>query len=56
MQQSENTVQLPNAVSMTDQRRRLWVNIGTALVECHVPAPAMVVEGIYIEDIFELVS
>ena len=36
MQQSEMTVQSPNAVSMTVQRRRLWVNIETALVECHV--------------------
>ena len=26
----------PNAVSMTVQRRRPWVNIETALVECHV--------------------
>ena len=25
MQQAENTVQSPNAVSMTGQRRRLWV-------------------------------
>ena len=33
MQQSENTVQSPNAVSKTGQRRRLWVNIETALVE-----------------------
>ena len=36
MQESENTVQSHNAVSMTGQRRRLWVNIETALVECHV--------------------
>ena len=36
MQQSENTVQSPNAVSMTGQRRRRWVNIETALVECQV--------------------
>ena len=38
MQPSENTIglQSPNAVSMTGQRRRLWVNIETALVECHV--------------------
>ena len=36
MQPSENTVQLPNAVSMTGQRRRLWVNIETAFVECHM--------------------
>ena len=36
VQQSENTVQSPNAVSMTGQRRRLWVNIETALSECHV--------------------
>ena len=33
MQPSENTVQSPAAVSMTDQRQRLWVNIETALVE-----------------------
>ena len=33
MQQSEKTVQSPNAVSMTGQRRRLWVNIETVLVE-----------------------
>ena len=26
----------PNAVSMTGQRRSLWVNFETALVECHV--------------------
>ena len=36
MEQSENTVQSPNAVSITGQRQRLWVNIETALVECHV--------------------
>ena len=36
MQQSENPAQSPNAVSMTGQRRRLWVNIETALGECHV--------------------
>ena len=36
MQQSENTVQSPNAVSMSGQRQRLWVNIETALGECHV--------------------
>ena len=35
MQQSENTMQSANAVSMTDQRRRLWVNIETALGECY---------------------
>ena len=29
--QSENTVQSPNAFSMSCQRRRLWVNIETAL-------------------------
>ena len=29
IQQSENTVQLPNAVSMSGQHRRLWVNIET---------------------------
>ena len=36
MQQSENTVQSPNAVSMPGQRRRLWVSIETTLGECHV--------------------
>ena len=36
MQQSENTVQSPNAVSMSGQRRRLRVNIEAALGECHV--------------------
>ena len=36
MQQSENTVQSPNAVPMSGQRQRLWVNIETALGECHV--------------------
>ena len=33
MQQSEKTVQSPNAVSIKGQRRRLWVNIETVLVE-----------------------
>ena len=33
MQLSKNTVQSPNAVSMTGQRRELWVNIETALGE-----------------------
>ena len=32
MQQSEKTVQSPNALSMMGQRRRLWVNIETVLV------------------------
>ena len=36
MQQSQNTVQSSNAVSMSGQRRRLWINIGTALGECDV--------------------
>ena len=37
MQHPENnTIQSLNAVSMTGQRRILWVNIDTALVECHV--------------------
>ena len=36
MQPLENTLQSPNAVSMTGQRRRLWVNIETALLEFHV--------------------
>ena len=35
MQQSENTVQSPNAVSM------LWGNIETTLVECHVFAQSI---------------
>ena len=34
IQQSENLVQSPNAVSMTGQCQRLWVNIETALGEC----------------------
>ena len=38
MQQSENTVQSPNAVSIPGQRRRLWVKIETALSECHMLA------------------
>ena len=33
MQQSEKTVQSPDAVLITGQRRRLWVNIETVLVE-----------------------
>ena len=41
MQPSENTVQSPNAVSMTGQRRRLWVNIETALGEYHVFAQSI---------------
>ena len=41
MQQSENTVQSPNVISMTGQRRTLWVNIETALVECHVFAQSI---------------
>ena len=41
MQQSENWVQSPDAVSMTGQRRRLWVNIETALGECHVFAQSI---------------
>ena len=36
MQQSENTVQSPDDVSMSGQRRRQWVNIETALGECQV--------------------
>ena len=36
IQQSENNVQSPNAFSMTGQRRSLWVNIETVLVEWHV--------------------
>ena len=36
MQQSENKVQSPNAVSIMGQRRRLWVDIETLLVECPI--------------------
>ena len=39
--QSENTVQSSNAVSMTGQRRRLWVYIEITLVECHVFAQSI---------------
>ena len=31
-----NTGQSPNVVSMLGQRQRLWVNIESALGECHV--------------------
>ena len=31
-----NTGQSPNVVSMLSQRQRLWVNIESALGECHV--------------------
>ena len=41
IQQSENTVQSPNAVSMSVQRRRLWINIEIALGECHVFAQSI---------------
>ena len=41
MQQSQNTVQSPNAVSMTGQRRRLWLNIETELVDCPVFAESI---------------
>ena len=41
MQQSDKTVQSPNAVLMTGQRRRLWVNIKTVLVELHVFAQSI---------------
>ena len=40
-QQSENTVQSPNAVPMPGQRRRLWVNIETVLGECNVFAQSI---------------
>ena len=40
-QEFENTVQSPNAVSMSGQRQRLWVNIETALGECHVFAQSI---------------
>ena len=36
MQQSENPVQSTNAVSLSGQYRRLWVNIETALGEWYV--------------------
>ena len=39
MQLSKKTVQSP--VSMTGQRRRLWVNIETVLVEWNVFAQSM---------------
>ena len=42
IQQSANTVQSPNAVSMSGQRRRLWVNNETALCEYHVFADVLV--------------
>ena len=45
MQQSENIVQSPNAVSMSDQRPRLWVNIETTLGECHVFAQSITDPG-----------
>ena len=41
MQQSEHTVISPNAVSIPGQPRRLWVNIETALGECHVFAQSI---------------
>ena len=41
MQQSENTVQRFNAVSIAGQRRTLWVNIETALGKCHVFAQSI---------------
>ena len=41
MQRSVNTVQSPNAVSMSGQRRRLWVNIETVLGECHMFAQSI---------------
>ena len=41
MQQSENPVQSHNAISMSGQRRRLWVNIETGLGECHVFAQSI---------------
>ena len=42
VQQSENTVQLPNVVSMAGQRQRLWINIETASIcECHVFAQSI---------------
>ena len=47
-----NTGQSPNSVSMLGQRRRLWVNIETALGECHVFAD--VVAQIYSRPSVEL--
>ena len=41
IQQSPNTVQSPNAVSIPGQRRRLWVKIKTALGEWHVYADVL---------------
>ena len=41
MQQSENTVQSPNAVSILGLRQRLCVNIETALGKCHVFAQSI---------------
>ena len=41
MQQSEKTVQSPNAVLMTGQRRKLWFNIETVSVERHVFAQSI---------------
>ena len=41
MQLSENTVQSPNAVKRTGQRRSMWVDIETALLECHVFAQSI---------------
>ena len=49
MQQSENTVQSPNAVPMTSQRRSLWVNIETALVECHLFAQSIYTKDLVID-------
>ena len=37
----KKTVQSPNAVSMTGQRRRLWIDIETALGECYVFAQSI---------------
>ena len=41
IQQSENTIQSPSAVSLSGQRRRLWVNIETALGEFNVFADVL---------------
>ena len=48
MQQSENTVLSPNAVSMTGHRRRLWVNIEIALFLCHVFAQSNTTEPVVV--------
>ena len=41
MQRFENTVQSPNAVPISGQRRRLWFNIETTLSESHMFAQSI---------------